>query len=129
MLYDILLARSNWFAYGAHDPEVVGSNPTANSTILLKFMPKTKIFLEAPYFWQTGFQDPASISMEGILVFNKHLTFLLIVIVLFVGWFLACAVYLVVVVRKKNRKLLRSKKPGIVWLLVFLIANSFGPFL
>ena len=120
---------SNWFAYGAHDPEVVGSNPTANSTILLKFMPKTKIFLEAPYFWQTGFQDPASISMEGILVFNKHLTFLLIVTVLFVGWFLACAVYLVVVVRKKNRKLLRSKKPGIVWLLVFLIANSFGPFL
>ena len=30
LLYDILLARSNWFAYGAHDPEVVGSNPTAN---------------------------------------------------------------------------------------------------
>ena len=33
------------------------------------------VFLDVPVYWQTYFHDPASISMEGILVFNKHLTF------------------------------------------------------
>ena len=32
---------------------------------------------DSPDFWQTYLQDPASISMEGILNFNKHLLFLL----------------------------------------------------
>ena len=42
-----------------------------------------------PAFWQTyHLPDPVSIIMEGILIFNKHLFFLLCVIVLFVAWLL-----------------------------------------
>jgi hypothetical protein len=40
---------------------------------------------DSPVFWQTYLSDPASITMEGILIFNKHLLFLLTAIVLFVG--------------------------------------------
>jgi len=40
---------------------------------------------DSPALWQTYLSDPASITMEGILIFNKHLLFLLTVIVLFVG--------------------------------------------
>ena len=43
--------------------------------------------------WQTYLSDPASITMEGILIFNKHLLFLLTVIVLFVGWLLFYTIY------------------------------------
>ena len=43
---------------------------------------------DSPSLWQTYLSDPASITMEGILIFNKHLLFLLTVIVLFVGWLL-----------------------------------------
>ena len=38
---------------------------------------------DSPAFWQTYLSDPASITMEGILIFNKHLLFLLTVIVIF----------------------------------------------
>jgi hypothetical protein len=62
-------------------------------TMITKITQKITALLDAPHHWQTGFQDPASISMEGILVFNKHLTFLLAVLVLFVVWFLACIAY------------------------------------
>ena len=40
---------------------------------------------DSPALWQTYLHDPASITMEGILIFNKHLLFLLTVIVLFVA--------------------------------------------
>ena len=30
---------------------------------------------DSPDFWQTYLQEPASITMEGILIFNKHLLF------------------------------------------------------
>ena len=43
---------------------------------------------DSPAFWQTYLSDPASITMEGILIFNKHLLFLLTVVVLFVSWLL-----------------------------------------
>mgnify|MGYP000542499561 CR=1 FL=1 len=39
-------------------------------------------YCDSPAYWQTSLQEPASITMEGILLFNKHLTFLLVVIVL-----------------------------------------------
>ena len=45
-------------------------------------------FCDSPAFWQTSLQEPASITMEGILLFNKHLLFLLTVIVIFVAWLL-----------------------------------------
>lgn len=38
--------------------------------------------------YQMGFQDPATTSMEGIYVFNLHLLFVIISIVLFVAWLL-----------------------------------------
>ena len=40
---------------------------------------------DGPAFWQTYLPDPASITMEGILLFNKYLLFLITMIVLFVG--------------------------------------------
>jgi len=77
---------------------------------------KITALLDVPSHWQTSFQDPASISMEGILVFNKHLTFLLIVIVLFVGWFLASTVYYFVEFNNQyNSKFVHSKELEIVW--------------
>ena len=46
------------------------------------------VYCDSPAHWQTYLQEPASISMEGILLFNKHLFFLLTVIVIFVAWLL-----------------------------------------
>jgi cytochrome c oxidase subunit 2 len=37
---------------------------------------------------QLGFQDPATTSMEGIFLFNLHLLFIIIGIILLVGWLL-----------------------------------------
>ena len=51
------------------------------------------IYCDSPAYWQTYLQEPASISMEGILLFNKHLFFLLTVIVIFVAWLLAYTLY------------------------------------
>ena len=48
---------------------------------------------DSPAFWQTYLPDPASITMEGILIFNKHLFFLLCVIVLFVAWLLFYTIF------------------------------------
>ena len=55
---------------------------------------KAKYFFVAGVaaFWQISFHDPAIISMEGILMLNKHLSMLIIVIVLLVGWFLLSVV-------------------------------------
>ena len=38
--------------------------------------------------YQLGFQDPATTTMEGIYLFNLHLLFVIIGIVLLVGWLL-----------------------------------------
>nr|YP_009329911.1 cytochrome oxidase subunit II [Didymosphenia geminata]API83102.1 cytochrome oxidase subunit II [Didymosphenia geminata] len=38
--------------------------------------------------YQLGFQDPATTSMEGIFLFNLHLLFVIISIVILVGWLL-----------------------------------------
>lgn len=38
--------------------------------------------------YQLGFQDPATTTMEGIYLFNLHLLFVIISIVLLVGWLL-----------------------------------------
>ena len=48
---------------------------------------------DAPDFWQLSFQDPASSIMEGILLFNKHLLFIIIMIVILVGWLLFNTIY------------------------------------
>jgi len=37
---------------------------------------------DSPVFWQTYLSDLASITMEEILIFNKHLLFLITIIIL-----------------------------------------------
>jgi cytochrome c oxidase subunit 2 len=43
-------------------------------------------FGDSPVSYQLGFQDPATTTMEGIYLFNLHLLFVIIGIVLLVGW-------------------------------------------
>lgn len=48
-----------------------------------------KWFCDTPAgFNQLNFQEPASISMDGLYLFNAHLLFIIITIVLFVWWLL-----------------------------------------
>ena len=98
----------------------VALNPTLNSTTtIVQITQKITALLDAQYQWQTGFQDPASGSMEEILVFNKHLTFFLVFIVLFVGWFLACTVYYFVELNNLYyNKFVHSKEFKDVWCFV-----------
>jgi len=71
---------------------------------------------DSPAFWQTYLPDPASISMEGILIFNKHLLFLLTVIVLFVGWLLFYVLYYFIEYNNKfSSTFVHSKELEIVW--------------
>jgi membrane protein DedA with SNARE-associated domain len=73
------------------------------------------IHFESAALWQTYLPDPASITMEGILIFNKHLLFLLTVIVLFVGWFLFCTIYYFIEYNHKfSSKFVHSKELKIV---------------
>jgi cytochrome c oxidase subunit 2 len=43
---------------------------------------------DCPTMYQLGFQDPATTTMEGIYLFNLHLLFVIISIVILVGWLL-----------------------------------------
>lgn len=45
-------------------------------------------FGDAAVPYQVGFQDPATTTMEGIYLFNLHLLFVIISIVIVVGWLL-----------------------------------------
>ena len=45
-------------------------------------------FCDAPEFFQFRLQDPSTTVMEGLLEFNKHLLFVITIIVLLVGWLL-----------------------------------------
>ena len=58
------------------------------SVIVLFFKVNSVVCFDAPDVWQFRFQDPASSSMEGILLFNKHILFVITVIVLLVSWIL-----------------------------------------
>lgn len=51
------------------------------------------LICDAPDFWQFRLQDPASSIMEGILLFNKHLLFIIVMIVILVAWLLFNTVY------------------------------------
>ena len=60
--------------------------------IFLNFSGLVLIFFyylnDVPMGNQFKLNEPGSISMEGILLFNQHLLFLLLLIVVFVGWVL-----------------------------------------
>ena len=51
------------------------------------------LICDAPDFWQFRLQDPASSIMEGILLFNKHLLFIIIMIIVLVSWLLFNTIY------------------------------------
>jgi cytochrome c oxidase subunit 2 len=71
---------------------------------------------DATEAWQAGLSEPASITMEGILIFNNHLLFLLIVITLFVGWLLYNTIFFYEEFNNKfNSKFVHSKGLEIVW--------------
>ena len=53
-----------------------------------KFLFNTLWKGDAAVPYQLGFQDPATTTMEGIYLFNLHLLFIIISIVIFVGWLL-----------------------------------------
>ena len=61
------------------------------SSYLIEFF--TKCNCDAPEAWQLKLQDPSSSIMEGILMFNKHLLFIVIGIVVLVGWLLFNTIY------------------------------------
>ena len=69
---------------------------------------------DSPALWQTYLHDPANITKEGILIFNKHILFLLTIIVLFVGWLLFYTIYYYNEYSNKfNAKLIGKSK--IIW--------------
>ena len=85
-------------------------------SVILYFPLLNILKADSPRSWQIYFQDPATISMEGILHFNNHLTFLLIVIVIFVGWFLFFTIYYFVEYNNMySSKFVHSKELEIVW--------------
>jgi len=78
-----------------------------------------KTYCDSPIEWQTYLSDPASVSMEGILFFNKHLLFLIIAIVLFVGWLLFSTLYYY---NESNNtysaKFVHDTKLEVIWTLI-----------
>lgn len=71
---------------------------------------------DAPEAWQTQLSEPASITMEGILIFNNHLLFLLIVITLFVVWLLYNTIFLYEEFNSRfHSKFVHSNSLEIVW--------------
>ena len=90
-----------------------------NSFIICLFIFKilnTIFFCDSPIIWQTYFSEPASVIMEGIIIFNKHLLFLLVVIVVFVAWLLFFAIlYFFEFKNKFSSKFVHSTILEIVW--------------
>ena len=53
---------------------------------------KIFFFCDAPELAQLRLQDPSTTTMEGLLEFNKHLLFVITIIVMLVGWLLFATV-------------------------------------
>jgi cytochrome c oxidase subunit 2 len=71
---------------------------------------------DVPTSGQFKLSEPASISMEGILLFNQHLLFLLILIVIFVGWVLFHTVSQFIEIENSvQTKFVHSKELEIIW--------------
>ena len=88
---------------------------------------------DSPEFWQTTLQEPASITMEGILIFNKHLMFLLTLIILTVAWIVVYTLYYFLEFNNKyESKFVHSTELEIVWttipavILIILAVPSFS---
>lgn len=87
---------------------------------------------DAPEYYQLKLQDPSSSIMEGILMFNKHLLFIVILIILVVGWLLFNTIYnFDSMANSKSAKFFHSNPLEIFWtsipalVLLTLAAPSF----
>lgn len=84
---------------------------------------------DAPADSQFQLSEPASISMEGILLFNQHLMFLLVLIIVFVGWILFHTVFqFSETFNSSQTKFVHSKELEIIWttipaLILLLLAT------
>jgi cytochrome c oxidase subunit 2 len=58
------------------------------SLVMLSFEGFNTACLDSPEDWQTGFQDPASPIMQGIIELHHDLFFFLIIVLTFVFWLL-----------------------------------------
>lgn len=60
--------------------------------------------------------EPASISMEGILLFNQHLLFVLVLIIVFVGWILIHTIIQFTEIENSlQTKFVHSKELEVIW--------------
>lgn len=77
---------------------------------------ETNWYGDAAVSSQLVFQDPATTTMEGIFLFNLHLLFLIISIVLFVGWMLlSVTTNFIEIYNSKIAKFTHSNTIEIVW--------------
>ena len=90
----------------------------------------TFVFCDAPEFAQLRLQDPSTTIMEGLLEFNKHLLFVIIIIVLLVGWFLFATISNFDEFNSKNSlSFFHSNSLEIIWtsLPAFILLNLASP--
>lgn len=83
----IVRARNPWRHYRTGLFGV--GRPLRLLSTMSSFLPFT---CDAPYKWQLTFQTPNTTVMEKIIDLHHDITFLLIVIVFFVGWILATTI-------------------------------------
>ena len=86
-------------------------------------------YCDGPVLNQVFFSDPATITMEGILTFNKHLTILVLFIVCFVTWLLfSIFSYYLEFYNSYNSLFTHSKELEIIWTsvpaIVLLLLSS-----
>jgi cytochrome c oxidase subunit 2 len=96
------------------------------------------IFYLVSFYWlgdcalpyQLGFQDPATTTMEGIYLFNLHLLFVIIGIVLLVGWLLFIILRNFTELNNSNvAKFTHSNIIEIIWTLIpaFILLSLASP--
>jgi hypothetical protein len=75
------------------------------------------IFLDAPYLWQTRFE-------ENTIFTNKHSSFIFIVSMFILLWFFICTFYYFVLCDNRDKLFVHYKELKIIWawLVLFLIA-------
>jgi cytochrome c oxidase subunit 2 len=102
--------------------------------LLIIFTTTKNVFsCDASTAWQMDFQEAATPSMEGIINFNHTLSFVIIFIVVFVGWLLLNTIYFYMDSSNSAlSKFTHSNELEIIWtsipaiILLFLATPSFS---
>ena len=53
----------------------------------------SQLSCDRPRAWQFWFQDPATINMEGVIDFHHDLTYIIVILSIFVGYIIILSVY------------------------------------